>query len=581
MNHLIRPLIVTFLVFSALLSAEDSIFQHPRVSELEEKLTKDAGTFLRGRFPSMPFVVTAKLDPLFRTERGEFAYSKGEKLPYFDLDSEEIKDEWDDPDRPLIELLRRVRKTVVSVSLPNSISEAEAMEIKDSLYSVLHLNQARDEIQIARRGWNTAGFHWLFIVLGFGALVLFLGGMTLINRYSVGRIAKALAENKGGSTTVVAPSSPGNSASTRAPSRSEGMGGNVKVNDPLKLKDIVARTIEQLCKKKAFPSRLDLFELDDFGQRNPGALGALLVEFPDEIQARIFSLSSNPCWLEALTSPSTLEFEALEVLQKLARNPHHEKAMLWNETILSIWRLDDEKRAEFVKGLKQEEAFAILNSMPKGIALKTARRAFPGAWAGILEEPESRPVDDNLCEQLRQKAQTIMPLNDSSALRRHRVQLELISHLRHVDAYEERDIYNVLPAGSNVVETRPPFFAILDCDEDVLKRLVPQFSLEHWAMSLRDLKAPDRAKVENMFNDKQRFLYNEKLKAQIGAPLDAETISRTREQIGSSVLRIRNEIQAEQAQAAVALKESEYKMKVRKGMIDPQEPGEKRDRDAA
>ena len=505
MKVLSKILLVAFISFNAL--AEDP--PHPRVAELEQFLANQAHNYLSSRFPGMPFLVNVKVDPMFRNERNANGV-KGEQLPYFDLSAEEIVDEWDDPAKPLNQLQRRVRKTVVTIAVPNQLPEAEAVEIRESTVSFLHLNAARDEVYINRKAWRTYNIQWLEVLLIGTGILFFLMGMLWINRLSSNKIAKALEESArksggGGGAAVPTTSAGAETKSTRG-----GGGGEFQMHDPVKLKDLAVRTIDTLCTAPGFPSHLDVFELNEIGKRDTAALGAILVEFPQAVQDKLFAYSMEDFWLMALNEPGAMDFESLMVLRKLLRNKHAEEESAWSALLLSTWRLTQLERIDFLQKVSKDEAIAILKALPKGLALNTARKLFPGGWAQVLE-PSAKEVliDAKRCETLCNIAQSIRPLRTRSLLAQYREELELISHLLTADPDEEREIYQVLSKDSRIPSVRPPFFKLFDQDEETCRLVFSAFAVGLWAKVLADLKPTERQKIESFLSEKQRFLYND------------------------------------------------------------------------
>ncbi len=77
-------LFVLLFIMSSLVIGQD-LYRHPRVVEVEEKLTKDAYQFLEKRFPKIPFIVNIEIDPLRRASGAQYGET-GESLPYFEVD---------------------------------------------------------------------------------------------------------------------------------------------------------------------------------------------------------------------------------------------------------------------------------------------------------------------------------------------------------------------------------------------------------------------------------------------------------------------------------------------------------------
>lgn len=496
---------LAFQLAPAGLAFADEYQQHPRVSELEQSLSNQASSYLGSRFPGMPFLVSVKIDPLFRNERVGGVPS--EQLPYFDLSSEETIDEWDDRSKSLLELEKRVKKIVVNILVPNTLPETEATEIREFLVNFLHLNPARDEVHLNRRNWNGFNINWMQVALFGLGILSFLSGLLWINRMSTNRIAKALEDSARKSSP---PPPTVSSADTAGSSESGKNSGDFQMHDPVKLKDLAVRAIDLLCNSPAFPSHQDMYELNDLGAKSPGDLGALLVEFPAQVLAKLVSYSSDENWLKALNEPGVLDFESLNILRKLLRNPHEDSGKAWSEMVISVWRLPKTERINFLKGLDQKEAISILRSLPKSMALSSARQLYPGGWAQVLEAAEdTKTMGGPKLKQLTETAQRLKPLRNLSEVIKYREDQELMRHLLGTDPYEERDIYQVLPSDSRIVTERPPFFRVLDAEEEIRRTLANSFGVEDWARALADVKPTDKQRIESFFSEKQKFLYAE------------------------------------------------------------------------
>ena len=203
---------IVLLLFAAhpFAASSQPIGKHPRVAELEDRMIKDASSYLKGRFPDVPFLVSVSVDPLRRAERsaGEV---RSEKLPFFEVTNDEIQDEWDDPQVSLSELMLRVKRVVVSISIPKNVSEQELLEIREAVFNNLHLVEARDEIKIERRAWSVDAQYWMNVGLIAVLFLSFLVGMFFITRKSVGSIVSAIGSAQlggGGSASVPMPSLP-------------------------------------------------------------------------------------------------------------------------------------------------------------------------------------------------------------------------------------------------------------------------------------------------------------------------------------------------------------------------------------
>jgi hypothetical protein len=89
-------------------------FDIPGPLNLKKNMNAELQTLLRDFAPGKPFAVGVRIEPLRRVT-GQVAMK--ESLPYYET-SDEIKDEWDDMSRTDFELLNRVVKISVKVTVP-------------------------------------------------------------------------------------------------------------------------------------------------------------------------------------------------------------------------------------------------------------------------------------------------------------------------------------------------------------------------------------------------------------------------------------------------------------------------------
>ena len=501
--------------------------KHPRVAELEDQISRNATDYLRNRFPDRPFLVTVGVDAVRRNEGLQGSSGRNpERLPYMQLDSEEIQDEWDDPRMSLNELLLRTRKIQVNLTVPSSVLDAEMEELTTALYLVLHLTKGRDEVRVERRAWKEPTPWWAYALLAFGLVLMMLSGSYAINRVAVKRISGALSEsrNSGGGAHSSA-------ASTEMKDSGDSQQQDVRFNDPIKIRELIGGFAAQIAAFKTFPGRQDMFDLDSHGRKDSAGLGAVVSLFPEELQRKLFAFSYHPAWLQALHQPGTAGFECVELLQRIIRNQQAVTDKAWEELVILVWRLE-EGIPKFVKQLEQDEAFAILSAMPKTISVRAARQAFPGSWGAILD-PGFRPraISAERNKAIASKAVEARALNDFSIIERYKHEKELLEYLKVVELNEEREIYEASSPDSMIHKLRPPFFGVLDQPDEAIKELVPRFSPEQWALALFNVARPERRKIEQYLSEKQMFLIRERWRRFDLAPPDRSMIGVARERV--------------------------------------------------
>ena len=539
----------------------EPIQKHPRVAEMEDVLAKDASVYLKGRFPDLPILVSVSVEPLRRVENDRSRSGSGQsgdssdRLPYLDTVEDEIKDEWDDPQLNIHQLMLRVKKITVTVSLPDTILDNEANEAKDSIATVLHLTPARDEIQIQRRPWKMGAPPWLYPSIVGAALLLLLAGIFIINHTSMKRLSNAILNAKvggGGGGMDAGAMAAAAPANTGPEERSSGPSGDLLLTDPIRTREIVLQLVDQLTRSGNFPTLGAMILMDRYARANPARLGAILVEFPSEYEKTLIALSAEPHWLEAFHRPGAIDAESLEFIRQLQREINTGHAPEIERMLVSMWRLGD-KSTEFLRGLGPDLSFLLLGLMPKALAISFARKAFPGAWARILESgDQSSTVPADKVAEITKKAIALVPLNTPTLLHQYRHESELLEYLKTADPMHERDIYLAATQNSIIHKMRAPFYKVFEQEPEILADLVPRFSSEQWAMAIFNVPRDERQKLQKAFGEKQRFMIIERLKRMdIGTPPDPKKLGTLREQIGKELARIVTD-RATKAEAAKA-----------------------------
>lgn len=524
---------VCFGFLGTLAGAEPSPMKHPRVAELETVVFDDATRFLQRRFPNLPIALTVAIDPLRRREGSRVA-GADEKLPYYQLDPEEIADEWDDPNIPVRALMNRVKKVSLRVLLPSQVSETEVTEVQQNLLEVLNLVPARDQVQVEKRNWTVVGAEngeTKNLLFWGGALLFAIFSLFGIARLSTSKLAGALKTSGGAAASTgsagPAPSFASAPASKPAEPSGSDLLGDINFNDPLRLQQEVSEATRDISADPCFPNLKDIMTLDRIGQKNPAALGALLVEFPLEAQRRLFASSLGRHWLDAFVEPGMLSSESINTLRRMMKNQRDPADRSWQAVLLQVWRLN-EHRVSFLKSLAEDETFAILSRLPKSLAVGTAREVFPGKWGLVLDSSyKAAEVPTARLDKIALQAQQIVPPRDFSLLEQYRSERELLEYLRLTDPQEEKEIYGASPSHSVIHTMRAPFYPFFELEKTAVEELVKKVPLDEWAMAMLNVPKSDRRILESVFSDKQRYLYIEKIKA-----FDSQQVSKF--QIGAA-----------------------------------------------
>ena len=507
-------------------SARDSA-KHPRATELEEHLRSQAQTHLQARFPNQPYSVLITVEPLFRYEPDELSddSSRGEDLPGLFVAKEEIRDEWDDPATGLSQLLNRVRKIKVDITLPSQITDEETEEVKASISASLKLVTGRDVVEVTRKAWKGGDTYLPSNAVFYGGIIVLLlvFGQFIISLRSASRLAKALnplsilsnqiSGGGGGGMTTVTVNAANGGEGGGAVHGGGGGGGHQDVTmlDPVKLRDLIATKVDSLEGDSCFPTLEDMLILDETGARSSTRMSLIMEEFSPEVKNRIFALGSTQgWWLDAFYAQGgQVDYEALMILQRLSRVKRRTEDTPWQNLLVLVWRMED-KISGFVREIGEKRAVPILAAFPKSIAVPAAKKAFPGSWGILLNPalPEDRLPEKDIVE-MTERAKKYLPLREPGILLSYKKERELITYLDRVDTKEEEEIYVALPESSNVSRLRPPFFRLFAQERDVVKKVVRKLDMKQIALCLYAVDSSQRMKILEVLNEKQSFMATE------------------------------------------------------------------------
>ncbi|MFN7685969.1 MAG: hypothetical protein ACK5QT_11230 [Oligoflexia bacterium] len=534
----------------------ETVKKHPRVAQLEDSLRESASLYLKSRLPESPFLVNVSVDPLRRNSSGS-SRDQQEKLPLLDPTYDDMQDEWDDPQVTLQELINRANRITVSIALSTILTDAELIEVKEALTQSLHLTAARDEIKIEIRKWSSTSNRLFYIVLAVTVIFVMLTGFFAVQRSMVGKLASALASQKpaaqagGGSSVVAAPVS-SSSPVGRGDGGAATIRGDVNLSDPIRARELITGFVAQLQARPHFPTLTAMMELEAYGAKDSAGLGAVIAELPEALKARLFALGSSKDWFTALNTPGMLTLRELELVQRLVREPVSSRSKVVEEMLIRVWRLGDEMPV-FLRSCPRDQALAILASLPRGMAVSVARRAFPGAWAEILDPSFApKPLKDADAQKIADQAEAMKPLSNLADFHRLKQENELREYLKTSSVEEEREIYLAYKPEGALQAMRPPFYVVLEASEQELMELVPRVKVEQWALALFNVDRPIRAKIQAQMTDKQKMLLGERLKTLDSVGVSPFEVGEARESLG----RLFKQLKTQAGQKQPTLKEA-------------------------
>lgn len=488
--------------------------KHPRVLELEEKLEGEASKYFSQRFPGQPYFIKVEVSPL-RSDLQK--REKTESLPYLEFESEGEVDEWDDPSISISYLRNKVKRIQLTVNVSNSMNDAEVQEIKDSINIFLKLIPYRDEIKVEK---TLASHRQIPEVVYYMApfLLIALLGVGFWIKSSMKTLAQSVKGNESSQN------SPGPMMSGMAPSTSSGdsnltvknvppIRGDINFFDPIKLLEVLHLKIKQVTMTQNFPTLQDMIILEKLADDTSGTLGALVSEFPVEIQKKVFQLGRTQNWLEAFAFPTQVDQRCFQVLEEINRSKDLRKNdPEWESLLVQLWRLDD-RLAPFLKELHQDHAFVILAQLPKSIALKVGKKVFPGSWGKVLEDRQLNVViEPGIVREYLRKAVALAPYLDYKSLESYKKEKEIMEYVRGASIEDERDLYETLSDESFIVKMRAPFYKIFEEDDAGFKSISEHFGLNEWALALINSNRQYIKRLADTLDDKKRYVFSSALK---------------------------------------------------------------------
>lgn len=506
--------------------------RHPRASELERTMNTELQSLLRDFAPGKPFSVAVKIEPLRRiTAQG----GPKETLPYYEM-SDEIKDEWDDPARSDFELLNRVTRITVKVIVPQEFTDAQLIDLRTNILTRLPLLEGRDLVEINKKDWipqvvRSDYTQYTMWILGLGVAMMLILGLVyfLVSSVAITRITRAIKAIKIGSSDasgggspmgpVALPSSEGSSSSDSKGKGGQFSGGQIQMNDSIKMTETVQWMIKNIETNTFFPTLEDMMMLEGYLHTSSKSVGGLLSEFPESLRKKVFSLSYSDHWLKALSSPGEIDPVSFEIVNRLVKGLKNEidvtthlRTMEWEDLMIYCWRLND-KLPVFLKMLPHADALEILTFLPRSLSIRVAREVLPGAWAIVLKSNMSQPTFSlETIQQYKQQCLELSPLRPTGSLESYKRDVELSNYLHTCDPAIEKEIYGALSEDSVLFTIRPPFYKVLDADLATMKEFMPQISLEDWAIAMMNIAKGNRGEIDKCFTDRQKFRFIEFLK---------------------------------------------------------------------
>ncbi|WP_207912354.1 hypothetical protein [Pseudobacteriovorax antillogorgiicola] len=505
------------LLFALTLLWQGQTTKHPKVAEVEAHLSQKTIDFVKNRFPGVPVLVNLTVTPLRRSQSELNSVLGQNELPYYSMTGVQIKDEWDDPNKGVHDLLPRIQRVAIRITMPQYVSDEELFELRESLFSNLNIIPGRDTIEFNRKNWQKRSIiSWELVALILSSLlILSIGGM-IVARIIGGKIESGLSKSSGKQEAPPPPVPQPQLNNQQAPAANKSgsgqMSSGMQFNDTMKIAEKLEETLRRIEKDDAFPTLDDMIDFEDLAQKDPKFLGTIIQEMSKDLQEKIFQRGTSPKWLETFFEQAPLDIEHYNFALKLTyrkRSPEH---ILWDELLIALWRLGDGLK-EIVKGMEQRDALGILAWMPTTVSVPTARESFPGGWGILLKHDfKPPPMKPEQIQPILDRCLELKPYFDLGMLDQYQHERGLLKFLRVCTLDEERDIYKASKPDASIHVLRPPFYPIFDAEDEDLEKLANAVSAQNWGVALFNINRSLRSGITKHLSKAKNYILIETLK---------------------------------------------------------------------
>lgn len=505
--------ILIMLVFFMSFQAQAS-----RLIEIEDYYSNKTSEFIKSRYPRKAFSVYVKVEAENTPQLRQPAQANANllNLPYLDQISAQDVSFWDRKDVSLGTLISYLRSVFVKVDIDQSFSNEEMELLKTELFQYLKLSEAYDRIEIKERKWAGVG-SWQqlqpYALFGFFGIIAVAVAFFFIFQTGVSRLVKGLSQplsEIGRSAENVANSSQMTTEPSKAfhlPQQSW-QESNLSSDQSNKAKEEIKRLSPFLSQ----PDAELLHKIEELGERDPYAMGAIFSEMSVSDLKKLIVWSKGAWWRTALTEMTPLSSQAIQYLNELShlyirshlleKKDDPELAQL--KRLLA--RLSKKQYGQLLEKKKFDEVKDILRLLPQEMMLEVAKYLYPGQWAELLESHGQHSLKPKLINDIEKKAIELCPLKTEAEIATYFKEADLLALLDRSTTKDEREIYRALPDSSWIKKDRMPFYQLFLEDKALLEALATDLPLELWALSLVDCDREETEKLYEFFTSRQRFV---------------------------------------------------------------------------
>lgn len=528
-----------FITFLLLTLAFSSHAQNARVIEVQDKIKDDVSDFLEKFAPDTKYSVKVKVKPL----RRKFNPSNNDDLPFMEFQDDLILDEWDDPKVSVFSLYSRISEANISVYIEDKVKIQDRQKFKEALLSDVNLIPGRDRVEIESISTPVMEkeFNWkeqtevlLLGIMLMIAVILGVGLNSLSKRiipasHEEARSQSDLPKQPAGTPSVTS----FNTASN--PPIGGGISGDLNIQDPSRINEVVSKKITKLLKSDVFPTLKDMVILEELLNLDVDSFSYLVYEFPLEVQKVIYQFGKGEKWFKGFSEVGFPSKVVIISLDKMLRDRNIIHSEEFENLLITTWRLDKNLQS-FIRSINKDDAFSILYYLPKDISIPAARECFPGAWGSLLEDnSKSFITDDDQVQELTKRALLVQPHFNYDSLQVFKNRKDLLSYLDKVGPAEEKEIYYVLGVENELSSVRPPFYKFFELEDEDREKVYRAFSINEWAIATFNVDRGLKEKVISLLDEKEMYLFSHILQSLDQGSLDTQIKIEVRKKIAKYI----------------------------------------------
>lgn len=510
--------LIWFLMF--ILNINNAVANSSRVIEVQEKIKSNISNFLEKFAPGTKYSVQVNVKPL----RRKFDYTnKNDNLPFMEFHDDLVVDEWEDPASNVYTLYNRISEAKITIYIEDKVQIEDMKKFKDALLVDINLVPGRDTVNIEPMSTPILEktFNWKdqteILLLGIMliiAVVLGVGLNSLSNKIAPQKISMSKEGDDALKTSPMAPtmSSMGGISNNQSTSNDfKELKGDLNIQDPSKINEVVGKKIGKLLESTVFPTLHDMVVLEDLLKLDPSSFSYLVYEFPQDVQKSIYQLGRGDNWFRGFSEVGFPSKTVLISLDRMLRNRRVNQSEKFEDLLIHVWRINNNYN-EFFRNLDKNQSFAILYYLPKDISIPVARECFPGSWGSVLEDtPSVKLTNQNEIQAIISDALKFQPYFNYDSLQIFKNRKDLLNYLDKVEPHVEKDIYSVIADRKNLESVRPPFHKFFELNKDQRRMIYEKFTINDWAVACFNVERQEKERIIEVLDEKEKYIFSHNL----------------------------------------------------------------------